>query len=116
MFPRLEPGHRHALTDRCPKAFRVGDEVIDDLVFWHESIGIISAVPAARQLDRPVRDDEAEAVPAPTPGLANPAPLENDVVNTSGRELVTQRKPSLPSTDDHGVDGRLHRLPPRHIG
>src|SRR5712692_9426953 len=114
MFPRLQAGHRDALTERCPKAFRVGDEVVDDLVLWHESVGIISTVAAARQLDRPVGNDQAEAVPAPTPGLADPAPLENDMIDTRGRELVTQRKPSLSSADDHGVDGRLHRLPPRH--
>src|SRR4030088_191982 len=100
MFPRLEAGHRHALTDRCPKAFRVGDEVIDDLGLWHESIGIISAVAAAGQLDRPVGDDEAEAVPAPTPGLADPAPLEHEMVNTGGHELVAQRKSSLSRAND----------------
>ena len=109
MFPRLEAGHRHPFTDRCPKAFRVGDEVIHDLVLRHESVRVISAITAARQLDRPVGDDEAEALPPPAPCLADPALLENDVVKPGGRELVAQRKPSLSSANDDHVNGGLHR-------
>src|ERR1700724_4342095 len=99
MFRGLQAGHRHPFAQRCPKAVRVGDQVTDDLALGHEAIGIIAAVAAARQLDRPVGNDEAEAVPAPTPGLADPAPLQNDVVNTRGPELVTQRKTSLSRAD-----------------
>src|ERR1700674_4959418 len=109
MFRGLQAGHRHPFAQRCPKAVRVVDKVTDALALRHEAVGIIAAGAAARPLDRPVGNEETEAVPAPPPGLADPAPLENDVVNTPGRELVTQRKPSLSSADYDCVNGRLHR-------
>src|ERR1700724_987893 len=77
----LQAGHRDAVMDRRTETLGVCDQVADDLVPGHESVGIISAIALARQLDRPVGNDQAEAVPAPAPCLANSSPLENDVVN-----------------------------------
>src|SRR5713226_3557795 len=111
MVPRLQARHRHAFTNRSPETPRVPDQVADNLALGHESVRIISAVVAARQLDRPVGDDKAEAVPAPTPCLADPAPLENDVVNALNSELVAERQPRLSSADDYDIGGRLHRRP-----
>src|ERR1700738_4418760 len=109
MFPTLQAGHRDTFMHGCSKARCVSDEVIDDLTLRHEAIGIGSVIAAAWQLNRPVGNDEAEAVPAPTPCLADPAPLENDVLKTCGRELVTQGKPRLAGPDDNAVNGRLNR-------
>src|ERR1700674_1052133 len=100
----------------CPKARCVSDEVVDDLTLRQEAIGIGSVIEAAWQLDRPVGNDEAEAIPAATPCLADAAPLENDVVNTRRSEFVAHREASLSGADNDGVNGRRPRLPPRHIG
>ena len=47
MVRGLQAGHRHAFAHRCPETFRVCHEVIDDLAFRHESIGIVSAIVTA---------------------------------------------------------------------
>src|SRR5260370_29412242 len=108
MFPSLQAGDRDAFVHGCPKTRCESDEVVDNLRLWHESVRILSAIAAAGQLDRPVGNDKAEAVPAPTPCLTDPAPFENDVVNACSSELVAHRKPGLSGADDHGVDGRCH--------
>src|ERR1700730_8270411 len=106
---RLQAGHRDAVTDRRTESLGVPDQVADNFVPGHEPVGIISAVAPARQLDRPVGNDQAEAVPATAPCLANSSPLENDVVNAGGDELVAERKPRLAGPDDDDVDSRVHR-------
>src|SRR5260370_31810535 len=108
MLPSLQAGDRDPHMHGRPKTLGVGDEVTDDLVLWHESVRILSAIAAAGQLDRPIGNDKAEAVPAPAPCLTDTAPFENDVVNACTGELVAHRKPCLSGADDHGVDGRCH--------
>src|ERR1700730_11494860 len=71
----LQAGHRDAFTDRRTETLGVPDQVDDNFVPGHEPVGIISAVAPARQLDRPVGNDQAEAVPATEPGLAKTATL-----------------------------------------
>src|SRR5256714_10446878 len=108
---RLEAGYRDTFAHRRTKTLRVGDEVTDDVVLRHESVRVVSAVVSTGQLHRPVGNDKAEAVPAPTPRLANPASLENDVLATGGSDLVAQGKPGLPSADDDDVyDIVFHRV------
>src|SRR6266550_2783752 len=94
---------------RRPETLRVSDKMIDDLALGHESVGVASAIVGARQPDRPVGNDKAEAVPAATPCFPDVAPLQNDVVNTYANELVAKRKPRLSCADDDDVDPRLHR-------
>src|SRR6266852_5290871 len=109
MFPSLQAGHHHAFVDGCAKTRCVSDEVVDNLHLRHESVRILSAIAAAGQLDRPVGNDKAEAVPAPTPCLTDPAPFEDDVVNTRRGELVAERKPGLSSAHNNGINSALHR-------
>jgi hypothetical protein len=68
----------------------------------HEAVlrGIV--VGESRQPRRPVRRDQAEAVPAVAPGLRDAAALEDDVLDTACRELVAHRETGLSSTDDRG--------------
>src|SRR6202035_3311169 len=96
----LQAGHRDAFPDRRAETLGVPDQVADNFVPGHEPVGIISAVAPARQLDRPVGNDQAEAVPATATCLAKSSPLENDVVNAGGDELVAERKPRLAGPDD----------------
>src|SRR2546429_80937 len=118
----LEAGHRHTFAHRRPKTLRVGDKVTDDLLLRHEPVRVVSTVPSTGQLHRPVGNDKAEAVPAPTPRLANPSSLENDVLATGGSDLVAQGKPGLPSADDDDVNDivfhrvtRTARVPARRL-
>jgi hypothetical protein len=73
------------------EAVRVTDEMLDDFVSRHESMGISALIATARELHAPVRRDETEAVPKTTPRLAHAAPLEDDVLHVRARELVAQR-------------------------
>jgi hypothetical protein len=66
-------------------------QVAHDLVAWHEAVGIVLVVGVAGKLDAPVRGDEAEAVPAPAPGLPDAASLEHDMRHAGGRELPADR-------------------------
>ena len=90
------------------KTFRVGHEVADNLVPRHEAVRVIAAIATARQLHRPVGYDEAEAFPAPAPGLPHPAPLENDVLDARGGELMAKRQSGLSRADDDDVKGFGH--------
>src|SRR2546428_9588426 len=105
----LQAGDGDAFTHWCVEALRVRDKVADDLVPGHEAVGVIAAIASAGELDGPVWNDEAEAVPAPTPGLPHPAALENDVLDARRRELVANRKSTLSRADDYNIDCRIHR-------
>src|SRR5439155_16321232 len=69
----LEAGHRHTFAHRRPKTLRVGDKVTNDLLLCHEPVRSVATVPCTGQMHRTVGNDKAEAVPAPTPRLANPS-------------------------------------------
>jgi len=86
----LQAGHRDAFAYRRAKALCVGHKVIDDLVPRHEPVRITSAIVAARELDRPVGNDKAEAVPSPAPGLADPASLEDEVCAIRRDEFMAE--------------------------
>jgi hypothetical protein len=83
------------------RAGGVALEVADDLVPRHEPVRIGPVVGAARQLHGPVRRHETEAVPAITPGLADAAPLEDDVLDAAACELAADRQSGLAAADDH---------------
>ena len=72
---------------------------------------IVAVVVVAGQLDAPVRRDEAEAVPAPAPGLPDPAALEHDVLDAGLRQLAAGREPGLTAADDDRLDPVGHRAP-----
>src|SRR5262249_28610063 len=93
-----------ALAHRRRDRGRVPLEVADDLVARHEPVRVVAVVRVARQLHGPVRRDEAEALPAPAPGLADPAALEHDVADAGAPQLVARREPGLPAADDDDVE------------
>ena len=91
---RRRPGRgraRRRLTYQRPKAVRVADEVRHYLISRHESILVVSFVPAAGQLNGPVRRDETEAVPAPTPRGPHAVALEDQVFHSCMGQLVAHR-------------------------
>ena len=103
-----------ALPDGCPGSRGVSPEVGDDLVAGHEAVGVVARVDPAREPHGPVRGDEAEAVPAIPPRLADPAALQDDVVDAQARELMADRQAGGPASDDQDVDmlhGRSVRAP-----
>ena len=97
-----------ALPDGRSGSGSVSLEVGDDLVAGHEAVGIVAGIGPAREPHGPVRGDEAEAVPAIPPRLADPAPLQDDVVDPQARELVADRQAGGPAPYDQDVDA-LHR-------
>ena len=115
-----QTGDLHAFTHRRSEPFRVADQVRHDVIAGHEPVGVVAGVVAVRQLYRPVGSDQAEAVPAPPPGLADPAPLEDDVLHVGVRQLVAQRQPGVACADDgdldclgHGRESYASPRPPR---
>src|ERR1700758_2542279 len=84
----------------------------DDLIAPHEPVGVLAGVRAARQLHRPVRRNQAEAVPAITPRLADPASVEHDVLDPEPRQLVADGEPGLARPDHDYADALHHRDKP----
>ncbi len=109
IFPGLQASYRHTFVNRRVITLRVADEVADNLVLRHESVGIIAAVAAARQLHGPVGNDKAEAVPAPAPCLPDSASVENDVLYARRSQFVAERKSGLSRADDDDVSVGDHR-------
>lgn len=89
-----------------------------DLVAGHEAVGIISLIRATRKLDRPVGDDQAEAVPAAAPRLSHSASLQHHVLDSGLGKLVAQRETRLASANDHDFNSFGHaitRQPPELV-
>ena len=99
----MECGHGHALADRRLERARVRLEVRDDRVARHESVRIVARICAARKSNRPVRRDEAEGVPASTPGLADASALQDNMVHAGGRQLVAHGETGLPGADHDDI-------------
>lgn len=97
----------HALPDERPGCGSVSPEVGDDFVAGHEAVGIVARVGPTREAHGPVRGDEAEAVPAIPPRLADPAALQDDVADPEAHELMAGRKTGGPAPYDQDVDA-LH--------
>jgi hypothetical protein len=74
-------------------------EVPDDPVARDEALGIVARVRETRQAHRPVRCDQAEAVPQTAPGLADARTLKNDVANATLGQLVAHREARLTGAD-----------------
>ena len=78
--------------------------MVHDLVTRHEAVGIAADVCAARKLHRPVRRDQAEAVPTIAPGLCDAGPLEDSVLEPKSRQFVTHREAGLTGPHDRYRD------------
>jgi hypothetical protein len=74
-----------------------------DLIPWHEAVRIGPVVGVARRLDRPVRGHQAEAVPSVTPGLADLATLEHDMLHAVSGELVARGQTRLAAPNDEVI-------------
>jgi hypothetical protein len=85
-------------------------EVRHDLIAEDEAVGVAAVVGMAGELNEPVRRDQTEAVPAPPPGLPDPALLEHDVRNGRLRELAAHRESRLTGAHDHHVGSVGHRM------
>src|SRR5262249_39354373 len=64
-----------------------------------ETVRFASLVRIAREAVEPVRQDHTEGVPAISPRLADPAALEDDMVEPALGELVAVRQPRMAGTD-----------------
>ena len=104
----LERGHIHALAHRRAGALGVVLQIGHDLVTRHEAVRIRPVVGMARQPAAPVGRDEAEALPAPAPGLAHTAALEHDMGHVPGRELEAHGEPGLAGADYDHVGAVAH--------
>ena len=62
----------------------------------------------AGELQRPVRPDETEAVPASAPRFGDAGALEKHVLDAGMRQLVAERQAGLPGADDRDFDGLAH--------
>ena len=98
-----------ALAHRRADRARVALEVAHELVAGHEAVGVRPVVRVAGELHAPIGSDEAEAVPAPAPGLSDPASLEHHVPHAGLRELAAYGEPGLTATDDDRPDPFGHR-------
>jgi hypothetical protein len=108
----LDAVNVHAFAHR--RGVGIALEEGDDLVAGHEPVRIWPVVCAAGQLHRPVRGHEAEAVPAIAPCLPDAPPLEHDVLDATGRELVARREPGR-APADHRCARSLHRGDPTTV-
>ncbi len=81
-----------------------------DIVSGHEPIGIAPLVVAAWELQSPVGEYQAEAVPTSPPRLAYLAALEDDMLDPCVRELVAQGETGLSCADHHNVNSFGHDL------
>ena len=78
---------RHALADGQGEGRRVAGEVGDPLVARLEAVGLGPLVGEPGEAVEPVGQDHARGVPATSPGLPDPAALEDDVVEPALGEL-----------------------------
>src|SRR5438270_362765 len=99
----------YALPNGCPESVGIALEIGDDFIFGHEAVGIIAVVGMPGQLHRPVRGDQAEALPPVAPGLSDPSLLENDVLDAELGQLVADRQARLAGADHNQPDGLAHR-------
>ena len=97
---RAERGGRDPFSHRRLEPRRVALEVLDELVAGHESVGVVPLVLTPGQQHAPIRRHQAEAVPAPTPGLPHATFLEHEVLDARLRQLVAHREPGLACADD----------------
>ena len=58
----------------------------------HEAFGVITVVGEAWELAEPVRGNQAERVPTPTPGVPDPAAIENQVIPAGPLQIPANRK------------------------
>lgn len=86
--------------NRCLILEGIALEEPDDLVGKVEAVGILSVVGLSRQLHRPVRCHEAEALPPVAPGLADVTPFEDHMGHAGLAELVAESETCLPGADD----------------
>ncbi len=111
--PAVLPGPKRLDVNAFPNGrlepVRIALEVRDDLVAGHESVRVPAVVRSAGKLDGPVWRDEAEAVPASAPRLADPAPFEYHVLDSGASELVAHGQPGLARANDDDVDTLPHR-------
>jgi hypothetical protein len=96
----FDRGDIHSLPDRCSEFGCVILEMADDVVSGHEAIGVCSSIGPTRQLDRPVRGHQTEAVPTSPPALAYTSAFENDMFQTRTFELMADGKAGMAGADD----------------
>ena len=101
--PRPDACHPDALAN-LPGGIPL--EVVDDLVACDVPLRVVTGVRRARQVQRPVRGHQREAVPAVSPCLRDPACLEHDVLDPDQAQLAADRQTRLPRSDND--DGHPH--------
>ena len=110
--------HLHAAPERRPEALGIAFEVGDDAVPRHVPVRLRSLVATAGQHEGPVGQHEAEAVPAPAPGLADLTALQHQVGYALLRQLMAYGEARLAGSDDDHIrflghstrDSKLQRL------
>jgi hypothetical protein len=74
-------------------------QIIDDLLARGESFWVVPCVRCVGEVKRPVRGDQPEAVPASAPGFGDVVPLQHNVLDAEGPQLVAHGQPRLPAAD-----------------
>jgi len=97
---RVQPLDLDAGLDGRLERSRVTLQVGDDVVARDESLWVVAVIWETRQVHRPIRSDEAEAVPATAPGVADAPALKYHVVDARLGELVADRQARLATTHD----------------
>lgn len=75
------------------------------------ALGIVAAVGATRQVQRPVRRDQGQAVPAIAPRLRHAGALEDHVIDAADRESLADCESGLSGADDDDAHGAVARKP-----
>ena len=96
------------LVDRGRERGGVLLEMADDLVPQHEAIRIRPGIFPAWKLNRPVRRDQAEAIPPIPPRLTDPTSLNHQMLNTTRTQLVADRQTSLAAPHHHHIRRLIH--------
>jgi hypothetical protein len=78
-----------------------------------EPLGVVPLISVARQLERPVRELEAQGIPSfATPAFPDSVAFQNDMLAPSPLQDAAHSEPGLPASNDNNVVLLTHnRLP-----
>ena len=100
------------LPNQCPRGFRVLLDDAQDLGPVGEAVGLVARVRVSRQLERPVRELEAQRVPPlRPPASSHLSPFEHDVLQTAPLQNGAHCQSGLAASDDDDVVMLAHARP-----
>ena len=89
-------------------------KMADNPFLRHEAIRIRPGICPTWELNRPVRRDQAKAIPPIPPRLTDSTPLNHEMLNTASSQLMADRQTSLAAPHHHHVEPLIHRHTPAY--